>query len=201
MTIKKEIYEKHVIDVGAGRIIFSEGEAGTSMYVVIDGEVEISKRTSMDTSKTLITLRKGDIFGEMALIDQKARSATAIAAKASRLLVMDEALFVSMIEKNPDFAKKMIKILTERIRKSNATIQELATMNREGIILAGVAEYAADHGIDSIKGKRVPKDKFVMWAESHLGMTSHDIYVEMERMLQKRSLIAGANSGELLVTN
>lgn len=140
MTIRKDIYEKHVIDVAAGRIIFSEGEEGTSMYVVIEGEVEISKRTSMDTSKTLITLSKGDIFGEMALIDQKARSATAIAAKACRLLVMDEGLFVTMIEKNPDFAKKMIKILTERIRKSNAIIQQLAGMNRESIILSGLAE-------------------------------------------------------------
>jgi CRP/FNR family transcriptional regulator, cyclic AMP receptor protein len=199
MTIKKDVYERHVQNVPAGRIIFSEGEEGKELYVVIDGEVEISKRTSMETSKTLITLKAGDIFGEMAIIDAKPRSATAIASKSARLLVMDEGLFFNMIEKNPDFARKMIRILSERIRRANLTIQQLSSMNRESMILTGIAEYGATFGVQSFKGKRVPKDKFVLWAESHIGLPAREIYEEMEKMIARHLLTPGANPGEILL--
>jgi len=169
------------------------------MYVIIDGEVEIVKRTSSDTSKTLITLKKGDIFGEMALIESLPRSATAIAKKPGKLLVMDEPLFYSMARNNADFAFKMIKALSERIRKSNDTISRLATENRDVRTMKGLAEYGAEQGKPSVHGVRIDRASFCVWAEQHLGLRAADAQASLEALVQKKTVLPGAAAGEIVI--
>ena len=132
MKITKNVYQRYSKAFEPGQVIFKEGEQGSELFIIIEGEVEIRKRTSSNTSKTLITFHKGDIFGEMAIVEGKPRSATAIAVTPCRMLVMNEALLDSMLENNPDFAKKMIRILSERIRKANAlmTITSTSVLSR-----------------------------------------------------------------------
>ena len=199
MTIRKEIYEKHVVGVAEGRVIFNEGDEGSQMYVIIDGEVEIVKRTSLETSKTLTTLKKGDVFGEMALIDSLPRSATAIAKKNGKLLVMDEALFYSLAKNNADFAFKMIKVLSERIRKSNETISRLASENRDVRTLKGLAEYGADQGKQSVNGLRIERTAFARWAEHHLGLRSTEVQAALDALVAKKAVQAGAAAGEIVL--
>lgn len=199
MTIRKEIYEKHVVGVSEGRVIFNEGDIGSQMYVIIDGEIEIVKRISLETSKTLTTLKKGDIFGEMALIDALPRSATAIAKKNGKLLVMDETLFYSLARNNADFAFKMIKVLSERIRKSNETISKLASDNREVRTLKGLAEYGSENGKMSLNGLRVQRVHFAHWAEHHLGLRTSEVQSAIDALIAKKSLQAGAAAGEVVI--
>ena len=74
--------EKCINEYGVGHVIFEEGSTGRELYVVLDGQVEIAKVSG--ASKTVIvTLGKGEFFGEMAVIDGSSRSATAIAAAGS----------------------------------------------------------------------------------------------------------------------
>jgi len=199
MTIRKDVYEKHVIKVGEGRIVFNEGDTGKAMYVIIDGEVEIVKRTSLETSKTLINLKKGDIFGEMALIDALPRSATAVVKKAGTLLVMDEALFYNLARTNADFSFKMIKLLSERLRRSNVTISRLASENRDVRTLKGLAEFAQDHGKPSIHGVRVMIKDFAAWSEHHLGLHAKEVIEALDEMVSNKALHAGAAEGEILL--
>ncbi|MFA6505201.1 MAG: Crp/Fnr family transcriptional regulator [Treponemataceae bacterium] len=199
MTIRREIYEKHVVGVAEGRVIFNEGDEGTQMFVIIDGEIEIVKRTSLETSKTLTTLKKGDVFGEMALIDAMPRSATAIAKKNGKLLVMDEALFYSLAKNNADFSFKMIKVLSERIRKSNETISKLASENRDVRTLKGLAEYGAEQGKPSVHGLRIERLAFARWAEHHLGLRSAEVQAAVDALIAKKAVQPGAVAGEVLL--
>ncbi len=199
MTIRKEIYAKHMRSVPAGKLIFTEGEIGEEMYIIIEGEVEISKRTSVETSKTLIVLKKGDIFGEMSLIEKKPRSATAIATAPTRLLSMDESLFFPMIEKNPDFAVKIVRILSERIRRSNSLIQALASTNREALIYSGLKDYAQANGIDSFKGQRIVRDKFILWSTHHIGLSEREVSDGISQLLAKGVVLLAATPGELVL--
>jgi CRP-like cAMP-binding protein len=182
MTIRKDLYDRRMVDVRAGKVIFSEGDPGTETFILISGAVEISKRTSLSTSKTLITLKPGDIFGEMAIIEQMPRSATAIAVKDSRLLSLDESLFFQMIEKNPDFAVKVVKILCERIRRTNATIQQLSSANRETRIIQGLKE-----------------GKFIQWACAHIGMGDWDVAEGLQTLIEKKYLRRGAKPEEYVL--
>jgi CRP/FNR family cyclic AMP-dependent transcriptional regulator len=123
VKIDKTTYSRNVQSLGNHEMIFREGDPGKHMYVILDGAVEIRKRTGEKSSRTMITLKKGDIFGEMAVVEGKPRSATAIAATDCRLLRLDEEAFYDLVLKNPDFAVKMIKTLSSRLRSADTLIE------------------------------------------------------------------------------
>lgn len=185
MRIDRVVYEKYVTSFSPGKVIFEEGDPGNEMFVIIQGEVEIRKRTSQKASKTLIVFHKGDIFGEMALIEKKPRSALAIAIQPTKVLVMNEALLDSMIASNPDFAKKIIKMLAERIRKANSIIQAMSLTNRQNQVLNGIIEYTKVHGIATFNGQRVNIDQFVDWAQARLGIRGSDIISTVKSLLKE----------------
>ena len=95
----------------AGQKIFEEGKPGTRMYVVKEGEVELSVR-----GKFVASIGKGGILGEMALIDNKPRSATAIAKTDCDLGPIDEERFLELVHQKPSFALEVMKVLVERLR-------------------------------------------------------------------------------------
>ncbi|MEH2495431.1 hypothetical protein V1294_001910 [Bradyrhizobium sp. AZCC 1678] len=115
MTIEKCINEFDVDDV-----IFEEGSTGRELFVVLDGQVEIAKMNG--PSKTVIvTLGKGEFFGEMAVIDGSSRSATAIAAAPNtRVMRINHARFVYLVSQQPAFALMIMDALSKRLRASNA---------------------------------------------------------------------------------
>jgi CRP/FNR family transcriptional regulator, cyclic AMP receptor protein len=112
--------EKCINEYGVGDVIFEEGSTGRELFVVLDGEVEIAKVNG--ASKTIIvTLGKGEFFGEMAVIDGSARSATAIAATAgTRVMRINHARFVYLVSQQPAFALMVMDALSKRLRASNA---------------------------------------------------------------------------------
>jgi len=111
--------EKCINEYGVGDVIFEEGSSGRELYVVLDGEVEIAKING--GSKTvIITLGKGEFFGEMAVIDGSSRSATAIAATSgTRVMRINHARFVYLVSQQPAFALMIMDALSKRLRASN----------------------------------------------------------------------------------
>jgi CRP/FNR family transcriptional regulator, cyclic AMP receptor protein len=114
MTIEKCINEFDVDEV-----IFEEGSTGRELFVVLEGQVEIAKMNG--ASKTVIvTLGKGEFFGEMAVIDGSSRSATAIAAAPNtRVMRINHARFVYLVSQQPAFALMIMDALSKRLRASN----------------------------------------------------------------------------------
>ena len=115
MTIEKCINEFDV-----GDVIFEEGSTGRELFVVLDGRIDIVKKNG--ASKTVIvTLSKGEFFGEMAVIDGSARSATAVsAAPNTRVMRINHARFVYLVSQQPAFALMVMDALSKRLRASNA---------------------------------------------------------------------------------
>lgn len=105
-----------------GEVVFREGELGGHMYVISSGRVEIKKQIDGEL-RTVSTLGKGEIFGEMALIDNLPRSATAVSASDETcLLEVDHSLFVYLVGQQPVFALIILKALSMRLRAKS--IQE-----------------------------------------------------------------------------
>jgi CRP/FNR family cyclic AMP-dependent transcriptional regulator len=115
MAIEKCINEYDVDDV-----IFEEGSTGRELFVVLDGKVDIAKMN--DGVRTpIVTLGKGEFFGEMAVIDGSSRSATAIAAAANtKVMRINHARFVYLVSQQPAFALMIMDALSKRLRASNA---------------------------------------------------------------------------------
>jgi CRP/FNR family cyclic AMP-dependent transcriptional regulator len=98
----------------AGETIFREYDMGAEMYVVLEGEVALT------IGPTVIeTLGAGEPFGEMALIDQAPRVATATARTACKLAVITEKRFLFMVQTTPQFALQIMKVMADRLRKMN----------------------------------------------------------------------------------
>lgn len=101
----------------AGQVIFSQGDLGEVMYVVQEGEVSIH----LD-DQVIDRHGPGSIFGEMALIDQSPRSATAVAATDCKLVVVDAERFEFLVQQTPHFAITVMKIIVERLRRRMAAV-------------------------------------------------------------------------------
>ena len=97
-----------------GQTIFQAGEPGTKMYIVREGEVELLFR-----GKVIGIIGKGGILGEMAVIDNSSRSATACALTDCELVVVDQERFLTLVHQKPSFAIEVMKVLVERLRLMN----------------------------------------------------------------------------------
>ena len=106
-----------VIAVAAGKYIFRIGEAAKVMYVIIEGEVELVLGDTV-----VETAGEGAFIGEMALIDDEPRSASARARGDCRVFPIDEARFQSLVKETPFFALQVMKTLARRLRKMDARI-------------------------------------------------------------------------------
>lgn len=97
----------------AGEIIFHQGDTFNVAYTVEEGEVDI-----VVNDEQICTLGKGEIFGEMAFISAKTRSATAIARTDVRVSTINEKEFMFMVDNNRFFVQKMMQVLADRLRTS-----------------------------------------------------------------------------------
>ena len=195
MKIDKSTFEQHVRFFNPGAVIFRENDESVEMFIIIQGLVEIRKSTGQSSNKILATLQKGDMFGEMAIIEKQPRSATAVAVRPTRVLVLNEKLYDSMLGSNPDFARKMNKVLSERIRRADSIIQNILSTNRQNQLWAGLVQYAREKGVSTFTGSRVSIDEFTVWAVQHLGMSDKDVQGILAQFL-KREVIAYSARGK-----
>jgi CRP-like cAMP-binding protein len=96
----------------AGATIFRAGDVGEYLYIVIEGEVDIEA----PSGQFMRTLQAGDIFGEMALIDDSPRSADAVARTDCVLAPVDERRFLFLIHETPMFALHVMSVMAQRLR-------------------------------------------------------------------------------------
>jgi CRP-like cAMP-binding protein len=107
-----------------GTIIFSEGDLGLTMYVIESGEVDICKRLG-GSDRVLAKLGKGDFFGEMCMLeDAYPRSATAVAVSDVEAVIIDQSAFTYILRHNPEIAVRMMRKLTDRLRRTNELLEE-----------------------------------------------------------------------------
>jgi len=115
-----------------GKQIFAEGDKGDRFYLILSGEVRISKIIPGVGEEALKVLKKGDYFGEMSLIDEEPRSAYAIANSNVELLVIDKHDFGKLLEEDKELAYKLlwslVRTLSQRLRETNEKIKGFFVM-------------------------------------------------------------------------
>src|SRR5690349_697807 len=116
------------VDYEAGDVIFHQGDEGSSLFVIEDGSVEISYGEGR-ARVVLATLFAGQYFGELSLFDGSPRSATATAAKPSRLVRLDRDDLVDFVNKNPAAALRIIAEMSDRLRQTNELMSQQVARN------------------------------------------------------------------------
>jgi CRP-like cAMP-binding protein len=156
VNLKERFAEDSNREFNDGDLIFMEGDDTREMYVVVEGEVIVSKKSNLGDVK-LATLRKGDFVGEMSLLESLPRSATARAHGETRLLAIQPGGFLLKIRRDPTFAFEMLQSLSRRIRVTNDNL--MRELNRVGsssdslkAILQGSEFSSTQNAIAAIKG-------------------------------------------------
>lgn len=129
----------------AGATIFSEGDPGDSLHVVIEGSVRIAVLSPGGEEATLALLGPGESCGELSLVDGRPRSASAIASRATKTLVVARADFLRWLSERPRAALALLETLSLRMRRTDEALADLAFMDLTHRLAKRLLDLAAYH--------------------------------------------------------
>lgn len=127
-------------------VVFFENEEGDFFFMIVAGRIKVTILGDDGREVILSILGPDDFFGEMALLDNEPRSATAIAVEDSELLSLHRHDFQSVLADNRSIMSALIKILVSRIRKANHQISTLALLDVYGRVARVIVDMARDEG-------------------------------------------------------
>ncbi len=107
-----------------GDVIVEEGQTGNGVYVIAEGKVEVIKGMGSASPQRVAVLDQGEVFGEMALLDELPRSASVRALEDTTCVGIDRWLFINQLMKDPQVAITMMQVLAQRLRETGATASE-----------------------------------------------------------------------------
>lgn len=190
--------ERFARDFKAGAVLFEEGQPGDFMYVVQSGEVEIRRQVG-ETERVLAVLTPGDFLGEMAILNSRPRSASAVVRTNARLLVIEGKTFEAMLRARPEIALRIIKALALRLENANQqvellllptpnhrVVQCLRQMAEEQIQLAGAAVNA---------GTAILVPKRVEAIAARVGLPVHEVIEVVDRLRASRLVLLAEDAG------
>ena len=115
--------------VARGMAIFAKGDPGSGLMGVLSGTVRVSVASVEGKDIVLNMFHGGDVFGEIALLDGRPRTADATAMSDCELIVIERRDFVPFLRDNPDIMLKFIEILCSRLRRTSEQVQEVSFLN------------------------------------------------------------------------
>ena len=118
-----------VISAKQGDDIVFQADEGTDLYIVIKGKVKVSLLGPDGNEFILASLKQGDFFGEMSLIDGRTRSANVVAEEETALGALNRGIFLSTMKQKPAIAFDLLSALVERLRKTDDMIEALAFLD------------------------------------------------------------------------
>ncbi len=131
----------------------SEGENGDSMYIILDGSAHVYISSYMDSPIKIHELEKGDFFGEMALLENEPRSASIIATEDITAIKIDQSNFEDLLKHHPDISMRMLRSLSNRLRKTNEELSNLRTKIMDNTNYSPESIYKSPQSGDAFKAK------------------------------------------------
>ncbi len=123
------VSKAEILRFSPGQTIFSMGDPGDSLFVVDSGEVEISVRDTLGEEIVFDVLKKGEVFGELAVLDHGARTATARAVSSVEVLAIKRAVVREFLVAHPDLGYLMMEVLAARLRNADTILRRRAARN------------------------------------------------------------------------
>ena len=135
-----------------GDIVFAEGDTGNALYGVISGVIRITTSNADGKQVFLNMMERGDVFGEVSVIDGEPRTATAEAADTASLFLIRRDDFMRLLPREPIVAIHLLKLLCQRLRSTTDFIHESMLLPVPGRIAKRLLHLAAEHGSETQDG-------------------------------------------------
>jgi CRP-like cAMP-binding protein len=169
-------------------VIFRQDSPGYGLMAVLSGRVKICSRASNGREIVLNIINPGEVFGEVALLDGKARTADAIALSACELLIIDRRDFIPFLQAHPDVTIRLLGVLCERLRRTSEQVQDLLFLDVPSRLAKTLLRLAETHGQTTPAGRRIDLKFSQRELGSLVGLTRESINKQL-RGWQKRGLI------------
>ena len=132
--------------VRRGQTVFQKDDEGSYMVAVLSGRIRISANSPEGREVTLNMIDAGEVFGEIALLDGKPRSADATAIEDSALIMVERRHFLPYLTSNRDVVLRVIDVLCERLRDTSETVGNFAMLDLPGRLARKLLSLAAEYG-------------------------------------------------------
>ena len=179
-----------------GNIIFFKDDKADSFFIVLKGEVKVIRTSSSGREKILKKMKDGDFFGEMGIIENKPRSATAVVNKDSTMVVFAKDDFLFLIKKHPEISLNMIGDLSKRLRKADKDIENLSFFNVE----MRLKKFFKERGIQSEEKENhfILNNSFTHQELANYIGTSRETITRIFKKLEEKELITYKNDKIIL---
>lgn len=141
-------------EFSAGDVLFREGEPGNVMFVIQSGAIRITKNVAGE-ERVIAVLGAGEFLGELAILNNKPRGATAVIIEPTRCLVIEAKTLEAMVARNAEIAMRLIKKLAKRLDSADALIEILMHRDPKARIMLALARNAEAFGEATPEGIRI----------------------------------------------
>jgi CRP-like cAMP-binding protein len=145
-------------DYGRGETVFSEGEQGDTLYIVLEGKVKIGRRAADGRENMLSVMGPSDMFGELSLFDPGPRTATATVVTDARLASLAHAALRPWLTNRPEIAEQLLRVLARRLRRTNDALADLIFTDVPGRVAKQLLALSERFGSAEADGLRVHHD-------------------------------------------
>lgn len=183
------------------QMIFEKGAIGDTMYIILKGAIRIFTRDEKDNELTIRFYRENDIFGELALLDEQPRSASADAVEASEILALSRADFLLFLEDRPSVGMAMIRNLSGRVRYTTNYLEKVLDSTHwlsQGEYDRAIQELAADsleHNIQNLIANFIEMISSIRQREQSLRQEIKQLRIQIDERSRKAQVDEITSSG------
>jgi CRP-like cAMP-binding protein len=181
----------------AGTVLFREGEEAGDMFVIQSGKVQITRRVGGQEA-VLAVLPEGEFFGEMSIVNNRPRSASATVVEDAVLLKIDARTFEAMIRGNAEIAMRMIKKLADRLEQADRQIEMLLYREPNHRVVHFLRGEAARAGRPHPEGVAIPINEQEL--AERVGLSRDEVRQVLNRLDLAR-LLSRSSDGKALVVS
>jgi CRP/FNR family transcriptional regulator, cyclic AMP receptor protein len=150
--------EMRSVEIARGERLFSEGESGDKLYIVLDGKIKLTRTAADGRENLLSVLGPGEMFGELSLFDPRARTQAATALTDTRLAALDHQALRAWLTGRPDMALHLLRALAQRLRRTNDVMTDLVFTDVPGRVAKALLDLADRFGVQRPEGLQVNHD-------------------------------------------
>src|SRR5919199_3531221 len=147
--------EMDIIEIRKGDVLFNEGEAGDSLYIVLSGKIKLGRRAADGRQNLVSIMGPSDMVGELSLFDPGPRTATATAVTDSRLARLKKTSLRPWLTNRPEIAEQLLRVLARRLRRTNDALADLIFTDVPGRVAKALLSLSERFGTEEPDGLRV----------------------------------------------
>ncbi len=182
-----------------GDVIVRKGAAGNGMMAVVEGRVKISTVSPDGKEVILDFINPGEVFGEIALLDNRERTANAVAMEACQVLVLERRDFLPFLERHPRTCIKLLSVLCGRLRQTNLLIEDSLFLNIESRLAKRLLGFTRQYGEPRPEGILIHLKLSQQEIAALIGVTRESVNRQLGTW-QERGWVK-VSRGAILVTN